>query len=71
MGKGPVPTVAQLYSSRVAYCQLGIMTVAVLLLAGGIGAGAAHVTRCGAVLFTLGVVLFMSQIARVAFGGGS
>ncbi len=71
MGKGPVPTVAQLYSARVAYCQLGIMTVAVLLLAGGIGAGAAHVTRCGAVLFTLGVVLFMSQIARVAFGGGS
>jgi len=71
MGKGPVPTVAQLYSARVAYCQLGVMTVAVLLLAGGIGAGAAHVTRCGAVLFTLGVVLFMSQIARVAFGGGS
>lgn len=71
MGKGPVPTVAQLYSARVAYCQLGIMTVAVLLLAGGVGAGAAHVIRCGAVLFTLGVVLFMSQIARVAFGGGS
>jgi hypothetical protein len=71
MGKGPVPTVAQLYSARVAYCQLGVMTVAVLLLAGGIGAGAAHVTRCGAVLFTLGVVLFMSQIARVALGGGS
>jgi hypothetical protein len=71
MGKGPVPTVAQLYSARVAYCQLGIMTVAVLLLAGGIGAGAAHVTRCGAVLFALGVVLFMSQIARVAFGGRS
>ncbi len=71
MGKGPVPTVAQLYSARVAYCQLGVMTVAVVLLAGGIGAGAVHVTRCGAVLFVLGVVLFMSQIARVAFGGRS
>jgi hypothetical protein len=71
MGKGPVPTVAQLYSAKVAYVQLGLMTVAVVLLAGGIAAGTSHVTRCGAVLFLAGTLLFMTQIARVAFGGRS
>ncbi|HET7621035.1 MAG TPA: hypothetical protein VFK39_03940 [Gemmatimonadaceae bacterium] len=69
MGKGPVPTVAQLYSAKVAYVQLGLMTLGVVLLAGGIGAGTAHVTRCGAVLFLAGILLFTTQIARVAFGG--
>jgi hypothetical protein len=69
MGKGPVPTVAQLYSAKVAYVQLGLMTLGVVLLAGGTGAGTAHVTRCGAVLFLAGVLLFTTQIARVAFGG--
>ena len=71
MGKGPVPTVAQLYSAKVAYVQLGLMTLAVVLLAGGIGAGMTHVTRCGAVLFLAGILLFTTQIARVAFGGRS
>ncbi|HEU6449836.1 MAG TPA: hypothetical protein VFT57_00350 [Gemmatimonadaceae bacterium] len=69
MGKGPVPTVAQLYSAKVAYIQLGVMTLAVVLLASGVGAGITHLTRCGAVLFLAGVVLFISQRARVAFGG--
>ena len=71
MGKGPVPTVAQMYSARVAHVQLGIMALAVVLLAGGIGASAPHVVRCGAVLFLAGVLLFTTQIARVAFGGRS
>jgi len=71
MGKEPVPTVAQLYSAKVAYVQLGLMTLGVALLAGGTGAGAPHVTRCGAVLFLAGVLLFTTQIARVAFGGRS
>jgi hypothetical protein len=71
MGKGPVPTVAQLYSQKVAHVQLGFMTVGVVLLAGGIGAGTTHVTRCGAVLYLVGVLLFTTQIARVAFGGRS
>lgn len=69
MGKGPVPTVAQMYSAKIAYVQLGLMTAAVVLLAAGIGAAAPHVVRCGAVLFLAGVLLFTSQIARVAFGG--
>ncbi len=71
MGKAPVPTVAQMYSARVAYVQLGAMALGVALLAGGILAGSAHVTRCGSVLFLAGVLLFVSQIARVAFGGRS
>jgi hypothetical protein len=71
MGKGPVPTVAQMYSAKVAHVQLGIMALAVALLAGGIGASAPHVVRCGAVLFLTGVLLFTTQIARVAFGGRS
>jgi hypothetical protein len=71
MGKGPVPTVAQLYSAKVAHVQLGLMTLGVVLLTSGIGAGAPHVTRCGAALFLAGILLFMTQIARVAFGGCS
>lgn len=71
MGKGPVPTVAQLYSAKVAYVQLGLMTLAVVLLASGVGSGVTHLTRCGAVLFLVGVLLFISQIARIAFGGRS
>jgi hypothetical protein len=47
------------------------MTLAVVLLTSGVGAGITHLTRCGAVLFLAGVVLFISQIARVAFGGRS
>jgi len=30
-----------------------------------------HVTRCGAVLFTAGVALFLSQIARITLGDPS
>lgn len=71
MGKGAVPTVADLYSSRVAQVQLVAMTAGVTLLGGGILAGAVHVTRCGAVLFLGGIVLFMSQIVRVASGGAA
>lgn len=69
MGKGPVPTVAQMFSARVAYVQLGVMLAGIVLLAAGIGSELAHVARGGAVLFLAGVLLFASQIARVAFGG--
>lgn len=71
MGREPVPTVAELYSARVAHVQLGAMTLGVTLLAGGIAAGSTHVTRCGTVLFLAGVLLFVSQIGRVALGGRS
>jgi hypothetical protein len=69
MGKGTAPTVAETFSARVALVQLVVMTLGVALLAGGIGASSVHVTRCGAVLFLAGVMLFVSQIVRVAIGG--
>ena len=69
MGKGTAPTVAETFSARVALVQLILMALGVALLAAGIGASSVHVTRCGAVLFLAGVMLFVSQILRVAFGG--
>ncbi len=69
MGQGPVPTVAAMYSTRVAHVQLALMSLGVALLATGIAAGSAHDTRCGALLMAAGVLAFASQIARVALGG--
>jgi hypothetical protein len=69
MGNGTAPTVADTFSARVAQVQLVVMTLGVAVLATGIGAGSAHVTRCGAVLFLAGVVLFLGQIIRVTLGG--
>ena len=69
MGKGTAPTVAQMFSSRVAHAQLALMSLAVTLLATGVATASLHVTRCGAVLFAAGVLLFISQILRVTMGG--
>lgn len=69
VGREPVPTVAELYSSRVARVQFVVMVAGVTLLGGGIGGGSVPVTRWGAVLFFGGIVMFMSQIGRVALGG--
>jgi hypothetical protein len=68
MGKGTAPTVAETFSSRIAHAQLAVMTSGIALLGAGIGAGSAHVTRSGAVLFLAGVALLSSQSLRVAFG---
>ncbi len=69
MGKERVPTVAEMFSARVAHVQLAAMASGVALLGGGIGAGSSIATHVGAVLFAGGVALFISQIARVALGG--
>jgi hypothetical protein len=69
VGKETVPTVAELFSSRVAQAQLVMMVAGVTLLGGGILTGSLPVTRCGAVLFLGGILMFMSQIVRVALGG--
>jgi hypothetical protein len=69
MGKERVPTVAEMFSARVAHMQLAAMASGVTLLGGGIGAGSSIVTRAGALLFASGVALFASQIIRVARGG--
>jgi hypothetical protein len=68
MGNGTAPTVAQMFSSKVAHVQLGVMALAVVLLAAGVGTASVHVTRCGGVLFLAGVLLFQSQIIRVLAG---
>jgi hypothetical protein len=71
MGTGTAPTVAQTFSARVAHVQLALMALGVALTAAGIAAASVHVTRCGAVLFLGGVVLFVTQIVRVAAGRAS
>ena len=68
MGTGTAPTVAQTFSARVAHVQLAVMALGVCLLATGVGFASVHVTRCGAVLFLAGVILFLTQIVRVAAG---
>ena len=68
MGKERVPTVAETLSMPVARAQLVLMAWAIVLLGLGIGFGSTAVTRCGAVLFLAGVLLFVSQITRVAMG---
>jgi hypothetical protein len=68
MGKGTAPTVAQMFSARVAHVQLGLMALGVTLLAAGISTASLHVTRCGALMFLAAVLLFISQIARITLG---
>ena len=71
MGKEPVPTVAQLYSARLAHVQLGLMAGGVVILTAGIATGSAHAARCGALLFLSGVLVFIAQLGRVARGRGA
>lgn len=69
MGNEKVPTVAELFSPRLALVQLGFMASGVASLAAGIVAGLAPVALTGAWLFFAGVLLFLTQLARVARGG--
>ncbi len=72
-GKGSTPgapTVADLFSARVAHVQLVTMVLAVGVLATGVLFSIVAAAYVGASLFLIGVLLFVSQIARVAFGGG-
>jgi hypothetical protein len=68
MGREPVPTVAEMYSVRLAQVQLGLMAGGVAVLAGAVGAGSAAGARAGAVFFLSGVLLFLVQLARVVAG---
>jgi hypothetical protein len=70
MGKQLVPTVAQLYSARLAHVQLALMAGGVLVLGAGIATGSVHAVRCGGVLFLGGVLVFLAQLGRVATGSG-
>jgi hypothetical protein len=68
-GAGGAPTVAQMFSSRVAHVQLCAMAAGVAMLGGGIGAGSSLFTRGGAIAYAGGVLLFASQIVRIVLGG--
>ena len=69
MGKRRVPTVAEMYSSRVALVQLAAMGLGLAFLGAGIASGSERVVQCGALLFLAGVLLFVGQLVHVAFGG--
>ncbi|MEO8564530.1 MAG: hypothetical protein ABI601_20820, partial [bacterium] len=71
MGRRDVPTVADMFSSRIALVQLWTMGTALGVLALAIVGGSARGAYVGAALYLGGVLLFASQIMRVAFGGGA
>lgn len=67
--KPGVPTVAEMYSATVARVQLAMMPLAVAALAISIALTSSVLAYFGACLFTASVLLFDSQIVRVALGG--
>ena len=69
MGKGTVPAIAELFSSRLALVQLGTMCAALGTLASSILAGSVGGAYAGAALFLAGVLQFAAQIIRMAIGG--
>ncbi len=69
MGREALPTTAEMYSQRLARLQLLLMAVGVALLGAGAGFGIGAGTMIGSILFLGGVLVFATQIARVAFGG--
>src|SRR5215831_16685748 len=71
-GKGSspgAPTIAQMFSSRVAESQLVAMASALVVLFLAILSSSATAAYAGAGLFLAGALLFVSQIGRVALGG--
>jgi hypothetical protein len=71
MGQQAVPTVADTFSSLIALLQLWAMGAALGVLALAIAGGSSRGAYAGAALYLGGVLLFASQIVRVAFGGGA
>ncbi len=67
-GSAGVPTVAEMYSARIARVQLGLMAPGLGVLGLAIMLGSPRGAYTGAALFFTGVVLFVGQIVRVAFG---
>lgn len=65
MGRRAVPTIAELYSARVARIELRLYTAAIAILAAGIAAGVTLVVRAGALLFAAATVLVAWQMAGV------
>jgi hypothetical protein len=65
-GRGPVPTVADLYSARLAGLAATAMVVGCLLLLASIGVGMSVGVRAGAGLFAAAVAVEAFQMARLS-----
>ena len=63
------PTVAQMFSARLAEAQLVIMTSALAILGVAILSSSDVGAYVGTALFLTGILLFASQIGRIALGG--
>lgn len=68
LGKETVPAIAETFSSRAARVQLGLMASAIIVLTLGIGTGSVLAAQLGALLFLSAVLVFATQLARVARG---
>jgi len=68
MGAAGAPTVADMYSARVARLQLACMAGGVLTTVAAVLVGVPAAAYAGTALFALGVLLFASQLTRVVFG---
>lgn len=68
MGREKVPTVAQLYSSRVAHIDLALYVIALAGLVAGIATAQTIVVRGAAAFLLAAVLLFASQMMRAAWG---
>lgn len=66
VGREKVPSVAELYSSRVAEAQLAVMTTSVVGIALGVLLGNGMLVRLAAIGFTAGVLIFAYQLIGVA-----
>lgn len=66
VGREKVPSVAELYSARVAEWQLFVMTTSVVAIALGVVLGNALLVRLAALGFTVGVLIFAYQLIGVA-----
>jgi hypothetical protein len=68
MGRERVPTVAQLYSSRIAHVSLGFYAGGIVALVSGITTAQPIIVRGGAILLLTAVLLFVSQMMHAAWG---
>lgn len=68
LGRGPLPTAADLYSTGVARVQLTLTVAGVGLLLAGIAAASPLVARTGTLSFLGAIVLFVYQIGRIRWG---
>ena len=65
LSRGRIPTVAQMYSERLAMVQLAALACGVALILAGIAASTPRITRVGALFFVTAVMILLYQMARM------